>query len=146
MSDLNLMELCYRLINKYNQKTKNPKQYGTNDLLYASEVHMIEVIGTHESITTTKLAECMGITKGAVSQTTAKLLQKDLIVKTASKERSNEVFISLTEKGRNVLEGHRKVHEKMNERVNAVVQKMSEESKKDILALFQAFDVSMDEM
>ncbi len=146
MSEPNIMELCYRLMNKYNQKTKNPKQYGTDDLLYASEVHMIEVIGIYESITTTKLAERMGITKGAVSQTTSKLLQKDLILKTASKERSNEVFITLTEKGRKVLDGHHKMHEKMSARVNEVLVKMSEESKNDMLALFDAFDLSMDEL
>lgn len=140
------MELCYRLMNKYNQKTKNPKQYGTDDLLYASEVHMIEVIGIYKSITTTKLAERMGITKGAVSQTTSKLLQKDLILKTASKERSNEVFITLTEKGRKVLDGHHKMHEKMSARVNEVLVKMSEESKNDMIALFDAFDLSMDEL
>lgn len=146
MSEPNIMELCYRLMNKYNQKTKNPKQYGTDDLLYASEVHMIEVIGMYESITTTKLAERMGITKGAVSQTTSKLLQKDLILKTASKERSNEVFIILTEKGRKVLDGHHKMHEKMSARVNEVLVKMSEESKNDMIALFDAFDLSMDEL
>jgi len=146
MSEPNIMELCYRLMNKYNQKTKNPKQYGTDDLLYASEVHMIEVIGIYESITTTKLAERMGITKGAVSQTTSKLLQKDLILKTASKERSNEVFITLTEKGRKVLDGHHKMHEKMSARVNEVLVKMSEESKNDMIALFDAFDLSMDEL
>ena len=146
MSEPNIMELCYRLMNKYNQKTKNPKQYGTDDLLYASEVHMIEVIGIYESITTTKLAEHMGITKGAVSQTTSKLLQKDLILKTASKERSNEVFITLTEKGRKVLDGHHKMHEKMSARVNEVLVKMSEESKNDMIALFDAFDLSMDEL
>ncbi|MBQ8247609.1 MAG: MarR family transcriptional regulator [Lachnospiraceae bacterium] len=146
MPEPNIMELCYRLMNKYNQKTKNPKRYGTDDLLYASEVHMIEVIGTYERITTTKLAECMGITKGAVSQTTSKLLQKDLILKTASRERSNEVFITLTAKGRKVLDGHHKIHEKMNERVNDVMVKMSEESKKDMIALFHAFDSSLDEM
>ena len=146
MSEPNILELCYRLMNKYNQKTKNPKQYGTDDLLYASEVHMIEVIGIYESITTTKLAERMGITKGAVSQTTSKLLQKDLILKTASKERSNEVFITLTEKGRKVLDGHHKMHEKMSARVNEVLVKMSEESKNDMIALFDAFDLSMDEL
>lgn len=146
MSDPNIMEFCYRLINKYNQKTKNPKQYGTDDLLYASEVHMIEVIGTYGSITTTKLANCMGITKGAVSQTTSKLLKKDLILKTASKERNKEIFITLTEKGQKVLDGHHKIHEKMNERVNDVMVKMSEESKKDMIALFNVFDLSIDEL
>ena len=39
---------------------------------------MIETIGSYETITTTKLAEKLGITKGAVSQITRKLLEKNL--------------------------------------------------------------------
>ena len=42
------------------------KNYGTDDLLYSAEVHMIEMIGSYEKNTTTKLAEKLGITKGAV--------------------------------------------------------------------------------
>ena len=42
-----IFENSYRLLNKYNQKTQKPKHYGTDDLLYAAEVHMIDTIGTH---------------------------------------------------------------------------------------------------
>ena len=61
---------------------------------------MIETIGSYETITTTKLAEKLGITKGAVSQITRKLLEKNLIMKIPSGEKVNEVLILLTDKGR----------------------------------------------
>ena len=88
-----IFENTYRLINKYNQKGKTPKTYGTEDLLYVAEVHMIEIIGSYGQITTTQLAQVLSITKGAVSQTTAKLFGKGLIEKHNSKERTNELFI-----------------------------------------------------
>ncbi len=78
---MNLLENAYRLINKYIQHSKTPKSYGTEDMLYMSEVHMIEVIGSYEGITTTKLAAALGITKGAVSQTVSKLEKKAMINK-----------------------------------------------------------------
>ena len=56
-----IFESSYRLLNKYNQKTQKPKHYGTDDLLYAAEVHMIDTIGTHGEITTTFLAQLLGI-------------------------------------------------------------------------------------
>ena len=101
---MRFLEDTYRLINKYNHKAKTAKYYGTEDLLYSAEVHMIEMIGSYEAITTTKLAEKLGITKGAVSQITRKLLEKDLIIKNPSAERSNEVLISLTDEGKMVLD------------------------------------------
>ncbi len=51
---------------------------------------MIEVIGSYEGITTTKLAAALGITKGAVSQTVSKLEKKAMINKQPSTERTND--------------------------------------------------------
>ncbi len=93
------------------------KNYGTDDLLYSAEVHMIEMIGSYEKNTTTKLAEKLGITKGAVSQITRKLLEKNLIEKIPS----NEIFISLTDKGRIVYSYHRGMHEDMLKKIDSVL-------------------------
>ena len=90
---MHFFEDTYGLINKYNQKTKTARQYGTEDLLYSAEVHMIEMIGSYETITTTKLAEKLGITKGAVSQITRKLLEKNLIIKIPSIEENKAGLI-----------------------------------------------------
>lgn len=40
---MRFLEDTYRLINKYNQKAKTAKRYGTEDLLYSAEIHMIYV-------------------------------------------------------------------------------------------------------
>ncbi len=141
-----LFEDIYRLINKYNQKTKTAKKYGTDDLLYSAEVHMIEIIGSYEKITTTKLANTLGITKGAVSQITHKLLEKNLIVKIPSTERNNEVLISLTEKGRIVYSYHQNMHKNMIERIDSVLCDLSEEGKRAFVQIIQVIDESLDNM
>ena len=74
---MEFFEDVYRIINKYNQKAKLPKTYGTEDLLYMSEIHMIEIIGSEEEVTNGKLTKILGITKGAVSQTVTKLEEKN---------------------------------------------------------------------
>ena len=74
-----IIQKSLRLINRYNNLSKKARHYGTQFLLYPSEIHMIDVIGSQNDITTTKIAELLGITKGAVSQITAKLLDKGLI-------------------------------------------------------------------
>ena len=74
-------EDTYRLINKYNQKSKVAKTYGTEDMLYSAEVHMIEIIGSYETITTTKLAEKLGadyVATGHYAKTSNSKLYKAL--------------------------------------------------------------------
>lgn len=145
-TSINIFENTYRIINKYNQKTKKPKNYGTEDLLYAAEVHMIEVIGSHGQITTTKLAQVLGITKGAVSQTTNKLFQKNLIEKTNSAEKTNEVFISLSESGQQVFTYHRAMHSRMLEQLQDLLKEQTPESLQAISRVFEIIDESLDSL
>ena len=140
------LENAYRLINKYNQKAKTAKRYGTEDLLYSAEVHMIEIIGSYEMITTTKLARVLGITKGAVSQITRKLLEKNLIVKESSREKNNEVLISLTEKGRVVFCYHQGMHEDMLRKIELILYDLSDEGKTAMAKIVRVIEESLDEM
>ena len=143
---MNILENSYRLINKYIQHSKTPKSYGTEDMLYMSEVHMIEVIGSYEGITTTKLASVLGITKGAVSQTVSKLEKKDMINKQPSTERTNEVFIYLSDKGRVAFENHRSMHSDMLTDINKLYDAMSEEGKQTILEMINTIDSFLDKI
>lgn len=143
---MNFFENTYRIINKYNQKVKTAKHYGTEDLLYPAEVHMIEIIGSHESITTTKLAEVLGITKGAVSQVTRKLSDKNMIVKEPSAEKNNEVLISLTEKGQVVFTYHQNMHKEMLEKLDFIFADLPEESKNAMGRMIRVIEESLDEM
>lgn len=143
---MNFFENTYRLINKYNQKTKTAKRYGTEDLLYSAEVHMIEIIGSYETITTTKLAEVLGITKGAVSQVTRKLLEKNLIRKQLSGEKVNETPISLTDKGRVVYSHHQTMHKKMFDKVDLILSDLPEEGKVAVNRILQVIEDSLDEL
>ena len=143
---MHFFENTYRLINKYNQKSKMAKHYGTEDLLYSAEVHMIEIIGSYETITTTKLAEVLGITKGAVSQITRKLWEKKLIAKAPSAKKINEVSISLTDKGRIVYAYHQRMHEEMLSKIDLILSDLSEESKIAMNKILQVIEDSLDDM
>ena len=48
-----IIQKSLRLINRYNNLTKKARHYGTPFLLYPSEIHTIEVIGSQNNITTT---------------------------------------------------------------------------------------------
>lgn len=132
------LEKVYRLINLYNQKMKTPRHYGTDDLLYPAEVHLLEVIGADKGITTTQLAQRLLVTKGAVSQTAAKLMEKGMIIKTPAPGQQREQLLTISEKGNVVFQYHRKMHGNMLEQVDGVLAQLPEENRAvldDLLAV-----------
>lgn len=128
MKEYDFFEIVYRIINKYNAKTKKPKYYGTEHLLYSSEIHMIEIIGKHHRLTSTEIANLQGITKGAVSQTTSKLFKKGIIQKAVSPQGNNEILIGLTEMGKTAFEYHLNFHNDMIRQVSALLCDLPQES------------------
>ena len=144
--ELNIFEETYKLINSYNRKTAKPKQYGTDDLLYPAEVHILDVIGNHENATVTELAEMFGITKGAVSQTISKLTQKQLVEKTPSESEKNVVHISLSEKGRAVYEYHRNMHSEVKKKIDGIIGSLSPEGLSAFKEIISIFDDMLENM
>lgn len=81
MNDNLFFERTFRLINLYNAKSKQPRTFSTGHTLFPAETHAIELTGSSGGITSTNLANVLNITKGAVSQTTSKLISKNIIEK-----------------------------------------------------------------
>ena len=76
MTDINsIIKLYFETVRGFNELEKNPRDFGTGDLLYSSEIHTIQQIGYHESINLTMLAEKLGISKSGTSKHIKKLLE-----------------------------------------------------------------------
>jgi DNA-binding MarR family transcriptional regulator len=87
-----------RILHIYSVIDKKPKDFGTGDRLYVSEIHAIYIVGRYPEINMTQLAELSGVTKGAISQTVKRLTSKRYIAK--YKIRNNkEVNLRLSDKG-----------------------------------------------
>lgn len=97
-----LIDLFLKILHLYSVIGRKPKDYGTGDLLYFTEVHTISVVAKNKEINMTRLAEIMGVTKGAISQTIRKLVSKNLILK-SNITNKKEVNLKLSEKGMLVL-------------------------------------------
>jgi DNA-binding MarR family transcriptional regulator len=68
--------------------------------LYPSEVHLLLVVAGDEEAGSTRIAKELGLTKGAVSQTLARLEKKGIIRKSKHPSNRSVVVLSLTEFGR----------------------------------------------
>ncbi len=103
-----------RFVNLYNKLENIPFDVGEGDLLYPSEMHALEALGSGTGKTVTELCEAFGVTKGAVSQTIGKLASKGYVKKERIKGYPREVILSLTLKGKDVFEKHERFHAKMD--------------------------------
>jgi DNA-binding MarR family transcriptional regulator len=93
-----IIDLFTRILHLYSVTDKKPKDYGTGDRLYVSEIHAIHYIGGNPEINMTQLAEMSGVTRGAISQTVKRLVSKRYIAR--YKVRNNkEVNLRLSDKG-----------------------------------------------
>ena len=82
MNDIqSFTELTAKIQYRINANDKKPKSFGTRHKLYQSEIHFIDAIGLDGGYSASELSEKLGITNGAVTQVSDKLLRKKLIEK-----------------------------------------------------------------
>lgn len=128
MKDYNkLIELYFRSHNMFTLMESTPRDFGSGDLLYSTEIHTIESIGKNNSINLTKLAEYMGVSKSAVSKTTKKLLKKNYIIKSRPVDNQKEVIFDLTDKGRRAFQGHEIFSQEVFERIFDILKNLKED-------------------
>ena len=102
-----LISICEQVIKKKVLMDSFSRDYGIP--LYMKEILTIRVVGKNPGINMTGVAERMGVTRGAVSQTVAKLVRKKLIRKTYSEDNAKEIILQLTDFGWTVFNTREKV-------------------------------------
>lgn len=115
------------VIYKFNENDKQTRYYGTDTLLFSSEIHMIRAIKEEEGIHITGLANKLGVTKGAVSQIVNKLNKKGFIKKETDLYNQSKLIIKLTPKGEIADANHVKLHKKFDTLINDVLKDASNE-------------------
>lgn len=87
------------IINRIARMAKSPSYFGTGDLLYFSEVQIIDVMGNNPEINITELSNILGITKGTASPVVNTLAGRGYLKKLHASDDSRVVRLQLTEKG-----------------------------------------------
>ena len=108
-----LLNILDQVATKIDSMHLSPLDYGTGVPLYRTEIHTIRAIGENPGINVTRLADHMGVTKGAVSQTVTKLVKKRLIRKTYSADNVKEILLELTDLGWTGFRTHEQFHMEM---------------------------------
>ena len=138
-----LIDLFLKILHLYSIIGRKPKDYGTGDLLYFTELHTITVVGRNEEVNMTQLAEIMGVTKGAISQTIRKLVHKNLILRTNINNRK-EVNLRLSDKGRKVLNAQDSFQKEIFTFAGTLYEQADHEDRDLVKRLFLAISSNME--
>jgi DNA-binding MarR family transcriptional regulator len=138
-----LIDMFLKILHLYSVIGRRPKDYGTGDLLYFTELHTITVVARNNEVNMTQLADIMGVTKGAISQTINKLVHKGLILKTNITNRK-EVNLTLSEKGRIVVKAQESFQKEIFTFAEKLYESASAEDRDTVKRLFLAIVDNME--
>lgn len=116
-----------RLVMTYMNMDRQMQNYGTDTVIYHSEIHLISAIAKNADINVKGLAEQFGITSASVSETLSKLQKKGLIKKTQDEGNLSRLKLSLTTKGRLAHEEHMRYHDEINQIIAEALTGATEE-------------------
>lgn len=139
-----LIDQFLKILHLYSVIGRKPKDYGTGDLLYFTEIHTITVVARNKSVNMTQLADIMGVTKGAMSQTINKLVRKGLILK-ANITNRKEINLKLSEKGKIVLKTQKSFQKEVFTFSEQLYEKARPEDRDTVRRLFTAIVQNMEE-
>jgi DNA-binding MarR family transcriptional regulator len=138
-----LIDLFLKILHLYSVIGRKPKDYGTGDLLYVTEIHTITMVGKNREINMTQLADMMGVTKGAISQTIRKLVHKKLIVK-SNTTNLKEFNLRLSEKGHIVYKGQEAFQKELFTFAGTLYDSARPEERELVKRLFLAISSNME--
>lgn len=127
-----IIDLFTRILHLYSTIDKKPRDFGTGDLLFVSEIHAIHYIAANPEINMTQLAEISGVTKGAISQTVKRLVNKRYIARYKSKNKK-EINLRLSDKGYII----NKMHEEFEKERFVFAEKLYENASRHDITLIK---------
>lgn len=107
-----IMEELYthqRIRESYNS---TPRNYGTEEELFMTEVHIVQAIGRNPGLSLNELANLTFRTDPAMSMVIKSLAEKGLVKRQRDKDDNRKYIITLTKKGEDLYYYHEKWDEK----------------------------------
>ncbi|MBF0527701.1 MAG: MarR family transcriptional regulator [Deltaproteobacteria bacterium] len=111
--------------------------------LYPSELHLMIVVEEGGAVNVTAMAEKLGVTKGAISQTVSRLIRKKMIITTKNPSRKNELTIHFTTTGQTALRAFSLRRAEHRAKFTAYLAELSEEEQRTIQTFLGRMEESL---
>ena len=123
-----IMEMVDRILQI--EKRKHLEVEGVE--LYPSEIHLMLHVADQRATNLTRIAERIGITKGALSQTLGRLEKKGMLVKSKDPLAKNELTVSFTPHGRRALKHFRALRSSVEARYDSYFSELDDGERETI--------------
>ena len=125
---------------RINSNDKQPRPFGTKQLLYQSEIHFIDAIEPGEGLNASQISRKLGITNGAVTQIADKLVQKELITKYRKDDNRKEIYLKLTEEGVTAFKHHKLFHKELSDKMIEYIDNLNHEQIEGIKGFIEVIE------
>lgn len=133
VTDEQIVAQLGRVVNKVLQLRKQSMFTFEDVAFFPSEIHLMLVIRDKTATNATKMAEELGITKGAVSQTLSRLEHKGVITKSRDTANKNELTLAFTEFGAKAFGHYTRLVEGMHRRHLGALEGLDDAQRSAIL-------------
>ena len=106
MADATALDLIYEAHRLLGKIEDAPRDYGTGDLLYSSDVHTVVAVSRSEGCNLTELAVSMDISKPAASKFVKKLIRLGYLRKERPADNGKELSLYLSDSGKRAVSAH----------------------------------------
>ena len=142
MADEGILELIYRAHRRLGELENTPRDYGTGELLYSSDIHTVVAVAQQPGCNLTQLAGSLGVSKPAASKFTKKLLRMGYLVKERQADNAKEVSFSLSPKGRRAEQAHQRFTRKVFGPLQAIESGLSASDRRVISCFLEAIGLA----
>ena len=113
---------------------------------YPSEIHLLLIIREKSATNATKMADELGVTKGAVSQTLTRLEKKGVLKKTKDPYKKNELTLSFTSFGTAAYKHYSSHAARILKKHNYYLKRFTDKEKKTIQRFLTEAEKILDEI
>jgi DNA-binding MarR family transcriptional regulator len=135
-----LLAVLCRVLEKYLRVSKQPRDFGTGELLYPTEIHVVSAVAALGAVSVTEISEQFGTTRGAASQTVDKLVSKGLLAKRTDPAKRSRLIIEPTDKGRLAHLKHMEFHTERDKEFFDFIDNLTSEQKRTVHAFLENMD------
>lgn len=125
----NILKLIYNAHLFLSELESVPRDYGTGDILYSSDIHTVAALGKNIGCSLTELAVSMEVSKAAASKFVKKLQRLNYVRKEDSPTHGKKVLFFLTVKGNNAVKAHQEFEKIAFDPLKTAVDSFSEDDR-----------------
>ncbi|MBE6906333.1 MarR family winged helix-turn-helix transcriptional regulator [Marasmitruncus massiliensis] len=114
-------------IQQFNCYDRLTRSFGTDHVLFLSEIHLIDYIGSHRDCYISEIARELQVTKGAISQMVKKLERKGYLIKAVDTGNKTRMVVRLSAKGQIAFDGHCRYHNRLDRDLANALQDFTDE-------------------